>query len=120
MWARHGDLSRCMGTLPPDHAACRRIYWTYYLWPRLQKELEHLLTPKKKPPIPDPGPLMPGNPQLATELASALLAERLGEPNPQPSISAELRIEVTKSVREGIAGFAKQLDEEIEQLGKQQ
>lgn len=119
MWARHGDFSRCLGTLPPDHAACRRIYWTYYLWPRLQKELERLLTPKKEPPIPNPGPLTPGDPRLSQELASVLLTQLLGEPNPQPTISAELRFEVAKEVREGLSGFAKQLDKEIAQLEKQ-
>lgn len=120
MWVQPGDFRRCLG-VPKDKAACHRIYWTFYLWPRLQRELERMW-PKKKPPIPepDPGPLTPDpSPWLAHELAPVLVAQLLGEPGPQPSISAEVRLETTKAVRGGLAGFVDQLDEEIERLEKQ-
>jgi hypothetical protein len=127
--ARPGDISKCLSHLksspgsPPDaeaKEACRRVIFGFFLFPRLQRELENLkllepelLHPPKPWPEPDPPPIL-------NELAQLLLAPHFGEPNPQPSHNIKARLETTKAFQQGLQNVVAQLEEEIERLEKQE
>jgi hypothetical protein len=83
-WALQGDVPLCV--FWGNGGACGRVYWTYYLWPRLWRVIAELLKKIELPqPIVPPGPGPDPSPYLASDLIPLLLAPHLGDPNPQPS-----------------------------------
>jgi hypothetical protein len=107
-----GDIAACI--YGHDQDACERVYWGYYLWPRLQRLLEELELlahpPLPIPPGPDPSV------SLLQELASVLIAPHLVGPNPEPALPLELRLQVTIKFRDGLLRHVEQLNKEIGQL----
>ncbi len=111
-----GDLGKCL--YGGDRDACDRVYFGYWLWPRLQHMLEELEL--LRPPVP-PGPLGVESgltSSLLQELVPVLLAPYLGNPEPQPNLPLEARLQTTIKFRDGLRGFVKVLDEEIMELKK--
>jgi hypothetical protein len=51
---RPGDLTKCLWL--NDRAACERVFFGFYLWPRLQKLLEELELVREIQIIPIPRP----------------------------------------------------------------
>jgi hypothetical protein len=103
--------------------ACERLYFIYWLSPRLEKMLKKLsggvaIAPLLLPPIPgpDPGP----------EIDAGFLRERavvqavLGDPNPQPNIfPREVRLKATITLRDGLTKMVESLNADIETLGRE-
>jgi hypothetical protein len=114
-WALQGDFSRCL--LFGDERACSRIYWTHYLGPRFLREIAELLKKiELPPPIVPPGPGPDPSPYLVSDLIPVLLAPHLGDPQPQPSVFANARFEMTVMLRDTLQGFVTELNDEIEGL----
>jgi hypothetical protein len=108
--ARPGDITNCL--FGGNRDACQRVYFGYYLWPRLQRLLEQLeMLPAPVPPWPEPDPS-----QLLEELVPMLLAPYLGDPDPQPNIPVDVRREITVKFRESLQALVKELDEGIVRL----
>lgn len=113
--ARPGDLVDCL--LGGDPEACERVYTGYYLWPRVQRLLEEFeLPPPSPPPVRLPRPQPDPVPSLLRELVPLLLAPYLGEPNPEPNLPPEVRLQTTIKFRDRLQGLVKELDEEIREL----
>ncbi len=113
--ARPGDIRDCL--LGGNTDACRRVYFGYYLWPRLQNLLEQLKlihSPIPPRPWPEPDP----SPWLLQELVPVLLAPYLGDPNPQPNLPIDSQLKTMIDFRNGLQDFVKELDNEIESLEK--
>ena len=111
--ARPGDIGDCL--IGGSSAACERVYFGYYLWPRLQRELEELeLLPHSPLPVP-PGP-GPDPTWLLQELVPVLLASHFGNPNLKPALPVAFRLQVTTKFRDGLMRLVADLDKEIEQL----
>jgi hypothetical protein len=97
--------------------ATNKIIWEYHLWPWLIRWLKYhdlLRTPVPHfpHPLPDPTPLS------LEDLLPMMLAPFLGDPNPQPNIPPELRLQATTKFRDGIQGFVAELDKEVGALQK--
>lgn len=115
--AQPGDIADCL--FGGNQEACQRVYFGYYLWPRLQRmleELELLVVPLPGPPGPDP------QPWLTQELVAVLLAGMLSDSgvvsdsNPLPAIPVESRLQVVIKFRDGLKRLVREFDMEIEQL----
>ena len=112
--ARPGDIAACLGG---DDEACQRVYFGYYLFPRLQKLLEQLkLIQTPLPPLPGPGPDPP--PFLLQELAPVILRPVFGDPDPQPNVPPDVVLKATVTFRDGLVALTKELDKNIERLKK--
>jgi hypothetical protein len=112
--ARPGDIAGC---LAGDDEACQRVYFGYYLFPRLQRLLEQLkLIQTPLPPFPGPGPDPP--PYLIHELAPVILRRVFGDPDPQPNVPPGVVLKTTARFREGLAALIQELDKDIERLQK--
>ena len=111
--AREGDIRNCL--FGNDKDACRRVYFGYYLWPRLQKvldKLELIRTPIPQGPWPEPDP----KEWSVQELMPLLLARHFGDTDPKPNLPLELRLETTMKFRDGMKELTKELDQEIKEL----
>ena len=114
-----GDVLKCLQSRRPGSPACRRVYFGYYLWPRLAKILEAIdLQPS--PPAPSESQArLESVPQLLEDLIALHLQPHFGDPSPQPSFPVEMRVKVTTELRDGLAKLVEELDHEIAHFRKQ-
>lgn len=123
-WALPGDAGLCL-QLGPGSAQCSRVYWTYYLWPRLEKTLQDSLRipPVVILPIPQPDPppfsaVLDVSAHLRERgLAQAVFAETSAA---SPRIALSVRLEAAGRLREALQASIKALDAEIDELKRQE
>ena len=105
-------FSRC---LRGDREACVRLWILYYLLPRLEKELEEILSAQVAV-----GPVVPPwsgpDPWIIKErdLVHALL-----DPDPQPAISIVDQLKASILLRDALTNVVKWLDSKIDQMERQ-
>lgn len=104
--------------------ACEKIFFIYWLSPRLEHMLKKLsggvaIAPLLVPPLsgPDPGP----------EIDAGFLRERaivravLFDPEPQPNIfSREVRLKTTIALRDAMTKMVESLKADIDHLGREE
>lgn len=106
-----------------DKDACARLYFIYWLSPRIEHMLKKLAGGVALIPLLVPVPLRPDPPP---EIDAGFLRERavvkvvLGDPNPQPNIfPREVRLKTTIALRDAMMKMVESLNADIESLGEQ-